>query len=224
MKPKPLANELVRVMTAQSLGARSLASLLATLAAALSSGAVAAPGDLDPSFGRGGRVSLEQLAESSVAYSAVQQADGKLVLVTSMFSDGPHLVLARLEVNGTLDSTFGSNGIAIGRQPHESAEAVIQRGGRQASSSAGTAWSDGYDAVLWRFDADGAADPNFGAGGAARLDLGASENASALFQQTDGKLVLAGLVEESGKPELALLARLRRHRPPRRDFRLQVVS
>ena len=55
---------------------------------------------------------------------------------------------------------------------------------------------DGSDFVVLRVAADGTSDSTFGTDGVARLDFaGFADGANAVIQQTDGKLVLAGVAE-----------------------------
>src|SRR5436190_19402487 len=81
---------------------------------------IAAPGDLDPTFGNGGLVLGPQNAE---AYSTAILPDGKLIVVgnSGSYVDDPdngtywlpnsNIVIARYDLNGLLDTTFGSGGI-----------------------------------------------------------------------------------------------------------------
>jgi uncharacterized delta-60 repeat protein len=179
------------------------APIVAGLAGALlglAGNAVAAPGDLDPTFGSGGLVSLNLGDQPSPEHSIIQQADGRLVLASTIHDNTSpsysQLVLARLDADGTLDATFGSSGIVIGEGSNEYAEAVIQQGDGKLVVG-GSAWSPQHaeDVALWRFDSGGMADASFGEGGLARLDLGGWEGASGLVQQADGKLVIAGFTE-----------------------------
>jgi uncharacterized delta-60 repeat protein len=179
--------------------APTVAGLAGTLLG-LAGNAIAAPGDLDTTFGSGGRVSLNLGDQPSPEHSIIQQADGRLVLASTIYDNTSpsysQLVLARLDADGTLDATFGSSGIVIGEGSNEYAEAVIQQADGKLVVG-GNAWSPqhGEDVALWRFDSGGMADASFGEGGLARLDLGGWEGASGLVQQADGKLVIAGFTE-----------------------------
>ncbi len=167
-----------------------LAFILLTLA----DRTVAASGDLDPTFGDGGRVVLTQLAQLSPADSVALQADGKIVLVSTIHDDRARRVLTRLNADGSLDASFGSGGVVMGTQPDETARDVIQQADGKLVVVGDVR---GHDAALWRFGSGGALDPSFGTGGLVTLDLGASERASKLLQQADGKLVIAGVVEDT---------------------------
>ena len=126
--------------------------------------AVAAPGDLDPTFGSGGRISLIPGGREVQVRSVIQQSDGKIVLAGLIsdfdFIDSTQLLLVRLQPDGTLDTSFDSDGILIGAHPHESAAVVIQqRDGKLVVAGRNT---DAGNMVLWRFASDGTPDATFG--------------------------------------------------------------
>src|SRR5207245_3755343 len=74
-------------------------------------------GDLDPSFGMGGKVTTDfQEPLSSYAAAAAQQADGKIVMVgeaglTNYGTAVGAAMLARYSPGGILDASFGNGGI-----------------------------------------------------------------------------------------------------------------
>lgn len=80
--------------------------------------AVAAPGDLDPSFGAGGTVETP-IGTTASATGVAVQSDGKIVAggTSSVRSGNNYLsafALARYLPNGTLDASFGSGGVSTG--------------------------------------------------------------------------------------------------------------
>lgn len=78
-------------------------------------------GTLDNSFGQNGRVLISQLlsnflrqTEPDPSPDLVLQPDNKIVVASfALVNNLPHFALARLNANGTLDKTFGNNGIVI---------------------------------------------------------------------------------------------------------------
>jgi uncharacterized delta-60 repeat protein len=64
-----------------------------------------ASGTLDPAFGDGGKVTIEQLTGYSFPSGLALQADGRIVIAGS---DAQHGVLARLLPDGSRDGSFGS--------------------------------------------------------------------------------------------------------------------
>lgn len=69
----------------------------------------AASGDLDSTFGTGGKVTRPLPGANDAARGTAIQSDGKIVVVGS---DGNDFTLARYNTNGSLDSSFGTAGKA----------------------------------------------------------------------------------------------------------------
>jgi uncharacterized delta-60 repeat protein len=73
-----------------------------------------ADGSLDPSFGAGGKVTTDLGGLNQSTQSAMVQADGKLVVAGVYAPQGAsQFFLARYQPNGTLDPTFGANGVVL---------------------------------------------------------------------------------------------------------------
>ena len=88
-----------------------LATATLALPLALPGVAQAASGDLDPTFGTGGKVTTDFNGNDDEAHGLVIQADGKLVAAGfAKTSRGEDFALARYNPNGTLDTTFGTGG------------------------------------------------------------------------------------------------------------------
>ena len=93
--------------------------LATTTALLLASAALAAPGDLDPSFSEDGRVTINFGSGTGGLTDLAIQPDGKIVLVGWQFTtpppypaDGPEadFIVMRLNPDGTPDLGFGSGG------------------------------------------------------------------------------------------------------------------
>src|SRR2546427_1158845 len=72
----------------------------------------AAPGDLDPSFGIGGKVTTDFGVVAQATATAVQ-ADGKIVAAgtfVDLLSGRDRIGLVRYNADGTLDTGFGTGG------------------------------------------------------------------------------------------------------------------
>lgn len=167
--------------------------LLGLVGAALGLGsgssALAAPGDLDPSFGSGGQVIADF---GSIANGVALQPDGKLVVAGR--STGAGFAVARYLSGGTLDPSFGSGGevttvfgvfdVAFG--------VAIQSDGKIVA--VGETALDGYccQFALARYNTDGSLDTSFGDGGQVTTRLGGDSEARAVAIQSDGKLVVVG--------------------------------
>lgn len=157
-------------------------------------------GTLDAGFGRGGkvRIGFTQGGDDAAADVAIQP-DGKIVVVGTSFQLD-RFALARLDRDGTLDTTFDDDGKVTtnaGDGTDSGGAVAIQPDGRIVV--AGQSWTlsgwDGIDVV--RYETDGKVDPTFGTDGIATVDLtegsdGAGDMASGVAIQPDGKIVVAG--------------------------------
>jgi uncharacterized delta-60 repeat protein len=144
-------------------------------------------GSLDPTFSGDGKKLLSWGALSR-AMAVRVLANGKIVLAGFSGPEGGNIQVARLNPNGAIDTTFGTGGTAavdFGGDDFGLAMAVQANGrilvaGR--SSAAG--------AVVARLRANGALDPDFGAGG--RVTLPGGGSASVVLVAADRKIVVAG--------------------------------
>jgi uncharacterized delta-60 repeat protein len=124
--------------------------------------AVAAGGDLDQSFGTGGKVVVQGLGGGD---GVALQTDGKIVVATEQ---GNHFAVARFHPDGTLDRAFGGDGIVSkrfgGGPPKCYAQALdmeVQTDGRIVAIGN----SCGGALTVARFNHNGTLDPSFGDGG-----------------------------------------------------------
>lgn len=178
----------------------ALALPLAALAAAALPGpaSVAAPGDLDPSFGSGGVVVVDEGVQEE-AYATVVQPDGKIVVVgEATIGNNNEGLVVRLNVDGTRDAGFGYR--ILPGQPgsyNELARAVaLQPDGKIVVAGRTSA---NQDAAVWRLLPNGAPDPAFGGGdGLATIDSGAYEYLYDVAVAPDGAVVVAGLSTVNG--------------------------
>ena len=169
--------------------------------------AVARPGDLDPTFGRGGRVFINMDAHAEAATSLVQQGDGKLLVGRDTNAFGAttaDLSVLRLNPDGTPDASFGGDGAASTDLPGitASTRAVVQQDAGKVVA-AGPAWEDDDPnrlfAGLVRYQADGTLDATFGSGGVVLENYGASSaSIHALVVLSDGRLIAAGGADRAG--------------------------
>jgi uncharacterized delta-60 repeat protein len=158
--------------------------------------ALAADGDLDPTFGIGGRVRevfppIGRVADIGVDF--LVQPDGRFVATATPRrrlepSDELTLALARFAPDGSLDRTFGTDGRVqtdLGCTEAHAGPLVRDPDGRLVVA----AQCDDR-LTLVRFTAGGVLDTQFGAGG--RVDTGATcfVSVEAFSRQPDGKLVL----------------------------------
>ncbi|MBU3717538.1 MAG: hypothetical protein FGM45_04435 [Actinobacteria bacterium] len=123
----------------------------------------AADGSLDSTFDSDGIV-ITDLGGTDGGNSAVIQADGKIVVAGYSYNNGGRdFALARYNTNGSLDTTFDSDGIAItnlGGTNDIGISVAIQADGKIVV--AGESNKNGtYDFVLVRYNADSSLDTTF---------------------------------------------------------------
>lgn len=167
---------------------------------ALASGALAAGGDLDPSFGGNGRVTQGGTFSGE---SVALQSDGKIVAAGGVLDEAGETrsAVARYETDGSLDRSFGTDGVAV--TPFRTAPGcwdvangvVIQADGKIVA--VGLSYCDRSLFALARYDTGGVLDPTFGAGGTVLTSFGSrascSAHAEAAAIQADGKVIAAGV-------------------------------
>lgn len=157
-------------------------------------------GNLDNSFGSGGKVTTEIVADATdEGRGLVIQPNGKIVVAgktrTSIFSD---FALAGYNPDGSLDSSFGTGGRVVTQLVGNSAANALLLQPNGKLIAAGFTASSSGDFALVRYASDGAVDLSFGAGGVVATDFqGGPEEVLALAWQPDGKIVAVGLTELS---------------------------
>ena len=178
------------------------------LAALLIPAAQATTGELDPSFGTGGKVTTAIGPVESEAYALVRQPDGKLVAAGYARSGtSDDFALARYNADGSLDTSFGTGGkvlTAIGST--DSANALVrQPDGKLVAAGYSHTGASGYDFALARYNVDGSLDTSFGSGGKVTTAFSSGPDlVYALTLQPDGKLVAAGRADNGSDDDFAL--------------------
>jgi uncharacterized delta-60 repeat protein len=151
-------------------------------------------GSLDASFDGDGKLTTV-VGGAATANAVAVQADGKIVIAGS-FVFGNVFVVARFNGDGSLDTTFGTNGevfTGFGGFGNRATSLVIQADGKILVAGAGGA---GNDFILARYNSDGTLDGGFGSGGSIATDFGGFDGANAVALQSDGKIVAAGIGTE----------------------------
>ncbi len=159
-------------------------------------------GALDNTFGVGGIASFTVGTGDQESGSAtVIQPDGKILVAgyTYYWADLDFFVL-RLKANGTLDSTFGLNGITIkdlNSNEFVNSIALLSNGKIIIAGSAGNGTDQ--DMAVMRFNSDGKTDTTFGSKGKVTFSAAASSDdiATCMKIQTDSKIVLGGYTYSS---------------------------
>jgi uncharacterized delta-60 repeat protein len=179
-----------------ALGAGGVLVMVLALVSTGTSPAVAAPGDLDPSFGDGGIVRTGPVFVGAVAV----QPDGRIVgagvarPTTSPFERDWGLV--RYNPDGSIDLGFGTGGSVttdFGGNFDWAGDLVLQPDGKIVVTGVeGDVSGAERDFAVARYQPDGALDASFGVGGMVTTDLGGTDDTRAMILQPDGKIVVGG--------------------------------
>jgi uncharacterized delta-60 repeat protein len=138
-------------------------SVLATAAtgAVLTASALAAAGDLDPTFSRDGKVRTPVGGGSSGASGLAIDSQGRTVLAGNAFnSSGSSIAVVRYRPNGTLDPTFSGNGKVITSVGPNSAAAGVAIDSQDRAVAVGLVQEGARNSfALARYRVDGELDP-----------------------------------------------------------------
>ncbi|HZI86290.1 MAG TPA: PKD domain-containing protein [Pyrinomonadaceae bacterium] len=178
----------------------------------------AADSDLDSSFDGDGIVTTDH-AEFEQINDIVIQPDGKTVAVGhsgifhGFFQQSFEMIIARYNIDGSLDPTFGSGGIvttdiggfaiafAVALQP----DGKIVVGGRGDLIS-------GANFTVVRYNTDGSLDATFGGSGVVTTPIGFFfSQITDLSIQADGKIVVVGDAALIGAPVVTFVTTLARY-------------
>ncbi len=153
-------------------------------------------GSLDTSFSTDGKVSTDFGSNSDISYSVAVQSDGKILVAGKGSSD---FALVRYKNNGSLDTTFSSDGkvtTAVGSNYDEGRSVTLQSDGKILV--AGSTWNDSgnSDFALVRYNSDGSLDTTFSSDGKVITAFGSSNDLSyGVTVQSDGKILVAGYTD-----------------------------
>jgi uncharacterized delta-60 repeat protein len=156
-------------------------------------------GALDASFGTGGKVTTDIAGRTDLAYAAVLQTDGKIVVAGRVAESGgadPDVGLVRYSADGSPDMSFGTMGIVRkDLSPgnwDEASDLALQPDGKLVVSIQAVVGTTFAFAVA-RFNGDGMLDSGFGTSGLATVAFSTqNDTARAVALQADNKIVVVG--------------------------------
>ena len=200
----------------RSLATTTTLAVLAVFAAT----AVASSGHLDPAFGRGGIV-VSNFGNDVRPFDAVLQPDGKIVVVGGVnnFQIATELAtVIRYMTDGSLDQSFGKNGVATESLTNfiNEAEAVVLQSDGKILILERSAHSNGVDDefALVRFQSNGHRDLSFGSSGRVVIQIPHPSffrvSIDTLLLQPDQKILIGGSVvapRHNPTPPKTVLAR-----------------
>lgn len=175
-------------------------------------------GTLDLSYGTDGIV-ITNSEDSEVFDGGMRgrvQADGKLVVLGFKYEEILEFLLLRYNTDGTLDNTFGDEGIVtpiIGDYSDESEGLNLILDADENILVASSAYGSGESHTnfsIVKYDTDGALDLTFGMDGQVLTNIKTTDGVSSndygadIAFQSDGKIIVAGMIyEEEGAFALA---------------------
>lgn len=207
---------------------RTLLASAIVLASTLTSGrllplvkAAESNGTLDTSFGVGGKVITNFAGLDDQSNAVAVQPDGKIVAAGQadrlmMFGLDSDFGLARYNSDGTLDDSFGTNGIvttniltptSIYYSFTDQALAVaVQPNGKIVAAGRVQGYAGLNDFALVRYNSDGTLDDSFGTGGIVTTEI--TRNTDVAFSvaiQPNGKIIAAGVSIDRNSFDFALI-------------------
>jgi len=155
-------------------------------------------GNLDSSFGDGGKTLTDFFGFNEQVAALAVQPDGRLIAagyVTDSTGRMPDFGVARYNVDGSLDLTFGVMGrVTTNFFVNDEATAILIQGDGKIVACG---WTDlggvNRNFAVARYNTDGTLDQIFGVGGKVHTDFNSNDDqAWAAALQADGKIVLGG--------------------------------
>jgi uncharacterized delta-60 repeat protein len=153
-------------------------------------------GSLDPSFDGDGKVLTDFAGRAALAYDVVIQPDGKIVVAGTVDGVGvsdSDFGVARYNTDGSLDPTFGDQGLVttdVGTE--DQGWAVSLQGDGRIVAAGMTQVDETRDFALVRYNTDGSLDESFDGDGKRTIDFGGLEFAFDVAMQADTKIVVVG--------------------------------
>ncbi len=172
-------------------------------------------GSLDSSFGTGGKVVTSINSGADKAYAVALQTDGKIIVggMTTSATTGKDFACLRYNSDGSLDSTFGTNGIVTNDVQTGSDDVVysiaIQSDGKIILAGYSDDGSNKNAAII-RLNTSGTLDTSFGTSGKVLTDFitgRADEIKTIKIHSLTGNIVAGGTSSLTSTNSQAVIAR-----------------
>jgi uncharacterized delta-60 repeat protein len=168
-------------------------------------------GNIDTSFGAGGKVITDFSSNTDLIFDIKVQTDSKIVVAGySTNSSYEDFSIARYNSNGSPDVTFGTGGKVISSfSPYNdrALQLVILPGSKMLVAGFAANPPYGNDFLIARFNSNGSLDSTFGINGKVMTDFsGSDDQCDALAIQMDGKIIAGGKTQ-MGTDEYNILVR-----------------
>ena len=156
-------------------------------------------GSLDSSFDNDGISLIELKNAVDIVLDIAVQPDGKIVSVGYGANIYRDIALTRYNPDGSLDTSFGNNGIvstSLGNVSSQANNVVIQPDGKILVSSNLYLPNNGSNNVVIRYNSDGSLDTSFGGSGIVTFGFGSNNDyLNKIILQPDGKIVAVGYAD-----------------------------
>jgi uncharacterized delta-60 repeat protein len=170
-------------------------------------------GSLDTTFGNSGMVTTPIGSGNAIATVLGIQSNNMIVAAGYSLLSGTENVfaLARYNIDGSLDTTFGNSGIVttpIGSVNAYATALVIQSNGILVAGNSFNSSTNKYDFALVRYNTDGSLDTGFGNSGIVTISIengSINDSANALGIQSNGMIVVAGYSYSGSKYFISLV-------------------
>ncbi|NRB21478.1 hypothetical protein HRU45_01915, partial [Candidatus Dependentiae bacterium] len=172
-------------------------------------------GSLDASFGTAGTPGIQEIGfggRDITRSDFIIDTQGRIVIVgyTDVGSNPTNFAIARLNADGSFDTTFGSGGqttVNIGDDIAEGGIALT-RSGKIVILGTNNTGSDNT-MVAFQLNDDGSLDTTFGTNGSTTVDLGVDERGNrGITIDSWGNIYLYGIQDDPGQFRQFLVARL----------------
>ncbi|WP_126653904.1 T9SS type A sorting domain-containing protein [Chryseobacterium aureum] len=172
-------------------------------------------GVLDSTFGTGGKVITSINSGSDKAYSVALQADGKILVAGMTINSltGQDFLCLRYNIDGSLDTTFGTNGIFTNDFQTGSDDAVYSLALQSDGKIVLAGYSDdgnNKNAAILRLTSNGTIDTTFGTAGKVLTDFisgKADEIKVVKLHPLTGAVIVGGTSATSTTQSQAVIAR-----------------
>ena len=152
-------------------------------------------GTLDTSFDGDGKILVDLFFDiNRDAYALAIQTNGKIVI--GGVSD-ENFALLRFNSNGSLDTTFDGDGkVTTDFGNLDVIYAIAIQSDGKIVVNGGTYDTNNADLAVARYNTNGSLDTSFGSLGKIIVDFGGREESTSLVLQSDGKIVVGGIIDE----------------------------
>ena len=170
--------------------------------------AVAAPGDLDATFGTGGTVTTAINSGADRAYGVAVDSQGRVILVGSSHNGSDYdIAVVRYNADGSLDTSFSTDGIVttdFGGDDDYGLAVVVDSQDRVIVSG-GIGYGSGADFAVVRYTPAGVLDSSFDGDGKLLTDFGSGEDyGQAVAVDSADRIVVAGYASNGTNGDFAV--------------------